>query len=81
MQHILQMLKQQINQLKCDNKSSTSVHIAKTRRSTFVSSLFGIATEGDLNMAKNEIKRTQSMVTFLLSHETAFTRDLESLNH
>ena len=32
-------------------------------------------------MAKNEIKRTQSMMTFLLFHKTAvaFTKDLESL--
>ena len=30
-------------------------------------------------MAKYEIKRTKSMRTFLLSHETVFTRDLESL--
>ena len=36
MKHRLQILKQQIDQLKCDNKSSTSEHNDITRRSTFV---------------------------------------------
>ena len=57
-QHRLQILKQQIDQLKCHNKSSTLEHNSRTKRSTFVSSFFSIATEGDLNMAKNEIKIT-----------------------
>ena len=51
----------------------------RARRSTFFSSLFGVATDGDLQIANNEIKRTQGMMTFLLSHKSAFPKNIESL--
>ena len=56
MQHRLRILKQQINYLQCDNKSVTQEQNEQARRSTFVSSLFGVAT--DLQIAKGEIKKT-----------------------
>lgn len=79
MQHRLHILKQQINYLQCDNNSVTQEQNERERRSTFVSSLFGVATAGDLQIARNEIKRTQGMMTFLLTHESAFTKNIESL--
>ena len=79
MQHRLRILKQQINYLQCDNKSVTQEQNKRARRSTFVSSLFGVATEGDLQIAKGKIKRTQQMMSFLISHESSFTRNIESL--
>ena len=79
MQHRLRILKQQIFYLQCDNKSVTQEQNERARRSTFVSSLFGVATEGDLQIAKGEIKKTQQMMSFLISHESSFTRNIESL--
>ena len=79
MQHRLHILKQQINYLQCDNKSVTQEQNEPARRSTFVSSLFGVATEGNLQTARNKIKRTQGKMTFLLSHESSFTKNIESL--
>ena len=78
MQHRLQILKQKIDYLKCVNKSLTQEHNEKLRRSIFVSLLFGVATEGDLLKVNNEIKRTQGMMTFLLSLEASFTKYLKS---
>jgi len=79
MRHRLAVLKQQINYLQCDQKSVTQEEDERARRSTFVSSLFGIATAGDLQIAKNEIKKTQNMMNFLLSHESAFAKNIETL--
>ena len=79
MQHRLHILKQQINYLECNNNSATQEQKEQERRSTFVSSLFGVATKGDLQIARNEIKKSQGMMKFLLSHESAFTKNIESL--